>query len=64
MDVHIGEITAEIDATGDGGVDEAAFERIARRVIALIERRERAEARSKRDCAIESTDSGDLERYG
>jgi hypothetical protein len=64
VDVHIGEITAEVDATGDGGVDEAGFERIVRRVMALIERRERAEARSKRDCAIESADFGDLERYG
>lgn len=64
MDVFIGEIAADLDATADGGIDDAALDRIARRVLALIERRERAEANFKRDCAIEPAGQGDIERYG
>ena len=64
MDVHIGEITAHVDATAGGAVDEATVKRIVRLVMELIERRERAETRSKRDRAIEPAGQGDLERYG
>jgi hypothetical protein len=64
MDVHIGEITADVDAREGGAIDDARLEWIARRVMALIERRERAEAGFRRDCAIEAAGSGDIERYG
>jgi hypothetical protein len=64
MDVHIGEIVADVDVTAGGGVDDAGLERIARRVLALIERRQRDEARFRNDCAIEPAESGDVERYG
>ena len=64
MDVRIGEITTDIDVTDEGGMDDLALERIARRVMALIERRERAEERARSDRAIESPDRDDTERYG
>jgi hypothetical protein len=64
MDVHIGEITADVDATGGDTIDDARLEWIARRVMALIERRERTEARFRSDCAIEPAGTGDVERYG
>jgi hypothetical protein len=65
VDVHIGEISAHIDVSGDSGeLDKAVLERIVRQVIQLIERRRQAEERARRDRAIESTDRGDLERYG
>jgi hypothetical protein len=64
MDVHIGEITADVDATATNTIDDARLESIARRVMALIERRERAEAGFRRDCAIEPAGTGDIERYG
>ena len=64
MDVRIGEITADVDVAGDSGTDDATTMRIARKVMALIDARNRTERRAQADRAITSPDSGDLERYG
>jgi hypothetical protein len=66
MDVRIGHMEATIvDTEGDAGaVGEASIERIARRVLAMLERRRRAEQNGLRDRKISSPDAGDVERYG
>ena len=64
MDVHIGELTTEIDVTGRDGLDDAALQRIVRAVLAFIEAREAAKRRAARDRAIASPDRDDLEKYG
>ena len=65
MDIRIGEITADVHATDDRPVDDdPTIERIARRVMALIDQRSRAERRGRSDRAIESSDRKDLETYG
>jgi len=64
MDVRIGEIEATIVDSGDDGAGDASVDRVARRVMALLEQRRRAELHSRRDRAIGSPDAGDIERYG
>lgn len=64
MDVRIGEIEATIVDTDAGALDDRSIERIARRVMAMIDQRDRSEQRSRRDRAIASPDGADLERYG
>ena len=64
MDVRIGEIDATIVDTEPGAAGDPSIERIVRRVMALIEVRERSERRSKQDRAIASPDDQDIERYG
>jgi len=64
MDVRIGEIEATIVDSETGAAGDASIERIVRRVMALIEARERAERRSQQDRTIASPDSEDIERYG
>ena len=64
MDVRIGEITADVDVTGDGGTDDALVRRISRAVLAQLDARERTERRVRRDVTIASPDDADVERYG
>ncbi len=64
MDVRIGEIEATIVDSEAGSLGDAAVERIVRRVMSLIEVRERAERRSRQDRTIASPDDADIERYG
>ena len=64
MDVRIGEIEATVVDSGEDGTTDASVERIARRVMALIDRRERTQRRAARDRAIASPDARDVERYG
>lgn len=64
MDVRIGEIEATIVDSGDDGAGEASVERIARRVMALIDQRDRTRRHAARDRAIASPDAQDVERYG
>lgn len=67
MDVRIGSIdTTIVDSTpaGAGPVDDANLDRIARRVMAMIERRQRFNERSRSDRDISSPDAGDVEDYG
>lgn len=64
MDVRIGEINATIVDSESGSIDAAALERIARRVVALIEQRDRTERNATIDRRIASPDPHDVEQYG
>jgi hypothetical protein len=64
MDVRIGEIEATIVDTGGEGAPGASHDQVAKRVMAIIDRRNRDEQRSRRDRAISSPDAQDVERYG
>ncbi|HTV73861.1 MAG TPA: hypothetical protein VME66_09170 [Candidatus Acidoferrales bacterium] len=64
MDVRIGSIDATIVDSGSGGADDAHIERVARRVIAMIEQRRRSEERARKDRAVASPDHADVEEYG
>lgn len=62
MDVRIGELEATIvDSDGAG---DLSLDRIAQRVMALIERRQREERNLRTDRRIASPDGEDQERYG
>lgn len=63
MDVRIGEIDATIVDSG-GEESDASVDRVAQRVMALLERRRRDEHRVRRDSLIASPDVDDVERYG
>jgi hypothetical protein len=67
MDVRIGSIDATVvdtaPAAGAGGGD-AQIERIARRVLAMIDARRRSDERAKRDRNVSSPDGTDIEDYG
>lgn len=64
MDVRIGSIDATVVDSGPSTADDAQVERIARRVLAMLEQRKRSEERSKKDRKIESPDDEDIEGYG
>jgi hypothetical protein len=62
MDVRIGELEATIvDSDGAG---DLSLDRIAQRVMALIEQRQREERNLRSDRRIASPDGEDQERYG
>ena len=63
MDVRIGSLDATVVDSGRG-TDDAQVERIARRVLAIVERRLREAERARSDRKIASPDTGDVERYG
>jgi hypothetical protein len=63
MDVRIGSLEATVVDSGRG-TDDAQVERIARRVLALVERRLHEGERARSDRKIASPDGGDVERYG
>jgi hypothetical protein len=64
MDVRIGEISATIVDRESGAIDDVTIERIARRVVAMIEHQERAKKHRAIDRRIASPDAGDVEQYG
>jgi hypothetical protein len=64
MDVRIDSLEATVIDTEGDALSDALLERIARRVLELIERKQRADLRSQQDCLIASPDSDDEERYG
>jgi hypothetical protein len=64
MDVRIGSIESTVVDSGPGAADKAQIERIARRVLAMIDERERRKERAKKDCKIASPDDEDIEDYG
>ncbi len=64
MDVRIGSIDATVVDSGPATADDAQVERIARRVMAMIDRRRTSEERSKSDRKIGSPDDKDVEDYG
>ena len=63
MDVRIGTLDATVVDSGRG-TDDAQTERVARRVLAIVERRLREAERARSDRKIASPDSNDVERYG
>lgn len=63
MDVRIGSLDATVVDSGRG-TDDAQVERIARHVLAIVERRLREAERARSDRKIASPDTGDVERYG
>ena len=64
MDVRIGSIDATIVDSGPGTVDTALVERVAKRVLAMLEARQRAADRAKKDRDVRSPDDADVEDYG
>jgi hypothetical protein len=66
MDVRIGSIDTTVVDSGApaGGADRAQVERIARRVLAMIDQRERSNERAKKDRDVSSPDQDDVEDYG
>jgi hypothetical protein len=64
MDVRIGSIDATVVDSGPTAGDSAQVERIARRVLAMIDQRERSKERAKKDRDISSPDDQDVEDYG
>ncbi|HXP93474.1 MAG TPA: hypothetical protein VN905_08370 [Candidatus Binatia bacterium] len=65
MDVHIGEVEAVVhDTAPPGEGDEPQIERIARRVIAILDDRSRRAQYAREDRAIHSGAVAEKERYG
>jgi hypothetical protein len=64
MDVRIGSIDATVVDSAPSAADDAQVERIARRVLAMMEQRKRSDERSKKDRKIGSPDDEDIEGYG
>ena len=64
MDVRIGQLDATVVDAGASPGDNAQIERIARRVLAMIDERERSDRRAKKDRDIGSPDDQDVEDYG
>jgi len=64
MDVRIGSIDATVVDSGSSGEDSAQTERIARRVLAMLDARRRSEERAKKDRSVSSPDESDIEGYG
>jgi hypothetical protein len=64
MDVRIGSIDATVVDSGPAAGDQAQVDRIARRVLAMLDQRKRSEERAKKDRNISSPDNDDIEGYG
>jgi hypothetical protein len=64
MDVRIGAMDTTVVDSGPAASDRANDERIARRVLAMIDARKRSEQRARKDRAVDSPDDSDIEAYG
>jgi hypothetical protein len=64
MDVRIGSIDATIVDSGANMGDSAQIEQIAKRVYAMIKKRELSEERRKDDVKVSAPDDDDIEDYG
>ena len=64
MDAHIGEIEAVVHDIGPDTSGDAQLDRIARRVIAMLDQRNRRAEYARDDRAINATAIAEKERYG
>lgn len=64
MDVRIGSLDTTVVDSGPSAGDSAQIDRIARRVLAMIDQRDRSNERAKKDRHIGSPDDDDIEGYG